>query len=42
MKKLYISIFALSLSTNAFSQIDAHVLTVQEGEIGKKKYRIKF
>ena len=40
MKKLYISVFALSLSINAFSQIDAQVLTVQEGKIGKKNIEL--
>ena len=40
MKKLYISVFALSLSINAFSQIDAQVLTVQEVKIGKKNIEL--
>ena len=40
MKKLYISIFALSLAINAFSQIDSQCLTIEDGK--KVKQNLEF
>ena len=36
MKKIYISIFALSIAISAFSQIDSRALTIEDGKKAKK------